>query len=71
MLKNSLINAYNSRDDVAFNKALEQMERERSLLAEGIVSVAKAAGIVNGEMSLTGPQLTLLCYDLCELVSKK
>lgn len=44
----------------------ERAEHERNRLADGIATIAKAAGIIDGTQPLTGPQLLMLCDDVCK-----
>jgi hypothetical protein len=45
-------------------KELSRLRHERQQLANGIASAAKAFGIIDGTVPLTGPQLLQLCDDL-------
>lgn len=42
----------------------DSLRAERNMLGDAIAKAALKAGIYNGEVSLTGPQLILLCDDL-------
>ncbi len=48
-------------------ESIEQVKRERDLLAEAIRNAAVDAGIISPDVSLTGPMLLLLCDDLATL----
>ena len=48
------------------NQTVERLKAERDGLGSAIAEAAKRAGIYNGEVSLTGPELIMLCDDLAE-----
>lgn len=48
-------------------ESIEQVKRERDLLAEAIRNAAVDVGIISPDVSLTGPMLLLLCDDLATL----
>lgn len=46
------------------------LKAERDLLAEAIANAAQKAGIYNGEVPLTGPDLLLLCENLVTVAAR-
>lgn len=57
-----------AKDDLEYIRSdlYEQDLTDCKKLANGIADVAKAVGIYNGEVNLTGPELLLLCENIKE-----
>lgn len=47
-------------------ETLEEVIRQRDLLAQAIVDAAYKAGVINGDVPLDGPQLLMVLDDMAE-----
>ena len=48
------------------DKEFERLKHERDCLASAIHSAASKVGIINSDTIVSGPELLMLCEDLCK-----